>query len=170
MGKPAAGSAPAKKAARKGAITDAYKIAERAKPDKSVKRKPAPSDEDEDPLDDDADENAEELSSDSDAEDREGRERRAEKLRKLERDRKAEEALDKSLAEQEAKNAKKLKALTDSRNSFPSGDEEVIILLKVECDYLVEIGVTSSVLVILCFVSRRTTKEAKVKAEAEPKP
>ena len=46
----------------------------------------------------------------------------------------------------------------------------MIILLKVECDYLVEIGVTSSVLVILSSVRRRTTKVAKVKAEAEAKP
>ena len=88
----------------------------------------------------------------------------------MERDRKAEEALDKTLAEQEARNTKKLKTLTASRNLFPTGDEEVIILLKVECDYLVEIGVTSSVLVILSFVSRRTTNVAKVKAAAEGKP
>ena len=166
MAKPSA--AAGGKRGNKGAIGNADKLAARAKEARAEKRK-VPSDEDEEEDDDEV------HTSDSDSsapliKAQEDKERRAEKLRKLERDRKAEEALDKSLAEQEARNAKKLKALTASRNSFPSGDEEVIILLKVECDYLLEIGVTSSVLVILCFVSRRTTKEAKVKAEAEPKP
>ena len=171
MPKPSSAAGGTGKRGKQGAIASddkLRKLAERAKEGRAEKRK-VHSDDDEDPLDDDADDDAEELSSDSDAEDREGRERRAEKLRKLERDRKAEEALDKSLAEQEAKNPKKLKALSASRNSFPSGDE-VIVLLKIECDYLVDIGVSSSVLVILSFVSRRTTKVAKVKAKAKAEP
>ena len=106
-------------------------MAERAKADRAQKRK-APSDED-----DELEEDEEEQTSDSDS-DRplvqaiEVRERRAAKLRKLEKERKMEEDLDKSLAEQEAKNAKQLKALTAARNSFPSGDDEVDILLIIE--------------------------------------
>jgi hypothetical protein len=76
--------------------------------------------------------------------------------------------LDKSLAKQEAKNAKKLKALTALRNSFSSGDEEVIILLIIECDYLVDNRMSSTDLVILSFVNRRTTNVAKVKVKAKP--
>ena len=115
-------------------------MAERAKEGRAEKRK-VPSDEDEE------EDNDEVHTSDSDCgapliQALEERETRAEKLRKLERDRKAEEALDKTLAEQEARNAKKLKSLTASRNLFPTGDEEVIVLLKIECDYPVDIGVS----------------------------
>ena len=168
MAKPSSAAGGTAKRKKKGAIANADKLAARAKEARAEKRK-VPSDEDEEEDDDEV------HTSDSDSsapliQAQEDKDRRAEKLRKLERDRKAEEALDKSLAEQEAKNAKKLKALTASRNSFPSGDEEVIILLKIECDYLVDIGVSSSVLVILSFVSRRTTKVAKVKAKAKAEP
>ena len=158
----------AAKRATKGVMSSAHKLAERAKAARADKSK-VPSDEDEEEDDE------EERTSDSDTgapliKAQEDKDRRAEKLRKLERDRKAEEVLDKTLAEQEARNAKKLKTLTASRNSFPTGDEEVIILLKIECDYLVDIGVSLSVLVILSFVSRRTTKVAKAKAKAKAEP
>ena len=134
MAKPSSAAGGTGKRGKRGAIASADKLAARAKEGRAEKRK-VPSDEDEE------DDDEEEETSDSYTygpllQAIEDRDRRAEKLRKLERDRKSEEALDKTLAEQEARNAKKLKALTASRNSFPSGDEEVIILLKVECDYL----------------------------------
>ena len=168
MAKPSSTAGGTAKRGNKGAIANADKLAARAKEARAEKRK-VPSDEDEEEDDDEV------HTSDSDSsapliQAQEDKDRRAEKLRKLERDRKAEEALDKTLAEQEARNAKKLKTLTASRNSFPTGDEEVIIFLKIECDYLVDIGVSSSVLVILSFVSRRTTKVTKEKAKAKAEP
>ena len=104
MAKPSSTKGGASKRGKKGAIASAEKLAARAKEARADKRKP-PSDEDEE------DDDEEELTSDSDTggpliQALEDRDRRAEKLRKLEKDRKAEEALDKSLAEQEARNAK----------------------------------------------------------------
>ena len=111
MAKSAGGAAAAAKHAEKpiGAMAAAKKMADRKKADKAHKRK-AQSDEDE--MEDDE----EEQTSDSDTgapliQAMDDRERRAEKLRKLQRDKKAEEELDKTLAEQEAKNAKKNEGL-----------------------------------------------------------
>ena len=125
----AGGAAAAAKPASRGAMLDANKLAARTKAHK--RKTPPPSDDD----DLERDEDAEEETSDSDtgtlAQTIDDKERRAEKLQKLQREKKAEEELDKKLAEQEAKNTKKLKDLTASRNSFPAEYEEVIILLKI---------------------------------------
>ena len=86
-------------------MSSAHKLADRAKADRTLKRKVSS---DEDQMDDDE----EEQTSYSDSEVPliqavQDKDRRAEKLLKLERDKKTEEALDKSLAEQKARNAKK---------------------------------------------------------------
>ena len=99
------GAAAAAKPARKGAMLDAHKLSARTKAQK--RKTPPPSDDDELELEEDA----EEETSDSDtggtlAQKIDDKERRAEKLQKLQREKKAEEELDKKLAEQEAKNAK----------------------------------------------------------------